>query len=170
MTKQVKENGDTKAVLVGNGEKDKIDYFPSEHETYIDGVEANIDINEISEEIEEVDLSGVNDGDGIGTYAVPNDGSGLVYTMTYTYNVPVGTVLSTAISLISIWTKVPADKVKQSLMVVGLLYVSQLDSLLTVKVAQYRTYNKVQESYMCYPQYKWKNYSTLYYKGKNTYV
>ncbi|MEK3892631.1 hypothetical protein MKZ04_09345 [Bacillus sp. FSL W7-1354] len=88
-----------------------------------------------------------------------------VYMGTVINNVPAGTLVGAAISLTSIWSRVPASRVKQTVLTLTSLAVGEtLDKLIKVK----RTSKPVQDGSMCYKQYKYKHKSTWYYKKKQS--
>lgn len=92
-----------------------------------------------------------------------------VYMGTVTNNVPAGTLVGAAISLTSIWTRVPASRVKQTVLTLTSLAVGEtLDKIIKVKIKQYRTSKPVKDGSMCYKQYKYKHKSTWYYKKKQS--
>lgn len=72
-------------------------------------------------------------------------------------NVPAGTLVGAAISLTSIWSRVPASRVKQTVLTLTSLALGEtLDKSIKVK----RTSKPVKDGSMCYKQYKYKHKST----------
>lgn len=141
------ENGIVEAIVMENKHTTHIQYNPATGMTILNGVTL-----ETKKEFEM----------GLPAYKE-------VYMGTVTNNVPAGTLVGAAISLTSIWTRVPASRVKQTVLTLTSLAVGEtLDKLIKVKIKQYRTSKPVKDGSMCYKQYKYKHKSTWYYKKKQS--
>ncbi|MCY8549736.1 hypothetical protein MOD25_07425 [Bacillus haynesii] len=139
------ENGIVEAIVMENKHTTHIQYNPATGMTILNGVTL-----ETKKEFEM----------GLPAYKE-------VYMGTVTNNVPAGTLVGAAISLTSIWTRVPASRVKQTVLTLTSLAVGEtLDKLIKVKIKQYRTSKPVKDGSMCYKQYKYKHKST---KGNNSF-
>lgn len=146
------ENGNIRGVLNENGINSIIEYNPFLGETYLNGELLPTDIS--------IDNSENNMYNSRYNYS-------WVYLGTVNHSIPIGTTVSTAISLVSIWTGIPLSKVKQTILVGGGLAISQkLDNIITLKKMQYRTSKMVTEPQMTRPQYKYRDKVWYYYKGK----
>ncbi|MBM6848633.1 hypothetical protein H6A00_16425, partial [Bacillus licheniformis] len=112
------ENGIVEAIVMENKHTTHIQYNPATGMTILNGVTL-----ETKKEFEM----------GLPAYKE-------VYMGTVTNNVPAGTLVGAAISLTSIWTRVPASRVKQTVLTLTSLAVGEtLDKLIKVKIKQYRT-------------------------------
>lgn len=149
LTREIYQNGKVSSVLTEDGVETLIEYNPDTHETFVNGSKVNNGINEI-EDI----------GIGARNYATSYVGS-------VTYNIPVGTAMGVAISMVAAYTKLPVSMVKQMLLIGGIaLGALAIDEVLNVKVATYKTTKKFQDHGMCFPQYKFQYFSNLIINGK----
>ncbi|MCY9262755.1 hypothetical protein MOF20_05920 [Bacillus haynesii] len=127
------ENGIVEAIVTENKHTTHIQYNPATGMTLLNGV--------ILESKKEFEM-------GLSAYKE-------VYMGAVTNNVPAGTLVGAAISLTSIWTRVPSSRVKQTVLTLTSLALGEtLDKLIKVKIKQYRTSKPVKDGSMCYKQYK----------------
>ncbi|QDP40274.1 hypothetical protein [Radiobacillus deserti] len=167
--KQTVDNGGiVHAQVITEDQINEIIYNPETGETYLDGKIIPMEVKKSFDESIELTLDR-NQLIFPKAIATPPGAGGAKYLGTHVYDIPAGTLLSSAITLISIWTRVPASRIKQTLIwLVGTAVTQPLDKLLDVEIRQYRTSKKVKEGNMCYPQYKFKNFSQILYRSKRS--
>lgn len=148
ISKEELENGKIRAILNEEGSETLIEYNPETNETHINGEKLNNAKSIV--EIRENEIQAI-------TWR---------YVGTYSYTIPVGTTVALAISLVSIYTKIPASTVRQMMLTAGLaLGGLAIDQPFVVGVSQYRSTVQVQNPGMCFPQYLFRNTSRLYING-----
>ncbi|SEO33644.1 hypothetical protein SAMN04488134_106119 [Amphibacillus marinus] len=156
VVQELNDEGMIEATIITENGSNEVVYNPENGETYLDGVLLEVNFEEADIQVQPFS----NDPGGSGN-------GGLFYLGTTRNYVPVGTTISVAAGLITIWTGFPTSKIIQSIIVVaGGTAMTKLDKVLEVETKQYRTTKKVQDSGMCYPQYKYQNQTRYIYKGK----